>query len=197
MAGDSLTFLIPTHSENRPLARALNSVVHQLGERDSVLVIGDTFEGELPRVERLVTNYGGKVRYLPFNAGRHTWGHDQLNYGISQAQGDYIHCSDDDDAWTPTAVAAMRRMIHEAPDVPHLMRFRSYFGLFFWDERGVIRRDHIGGHCLLMPNIPGKTGLWAPEYSGDFDYVRSTIDLHGGDESVVWDDDLVVVARPN
>lgn len=194
---NNLSFLIPTHREDRPLARALNSIVGQLSPYDEVLVIGDIADGPLPRVERLVARYGPRFKYLPFDAGRHTYGHDQLNWGLTQAQGDYIHVSDDDDVWTPTAAQAMRRAISEAPGVPHLMRFRAHFGLIFWDELGVIRRDHIGGHCLLAPNLPGKVGRWGAEYSGDYEYVRSTIDLHGGNESVVWDIDIVAVARPN
>jgi hypothetical protein len=192
-----ITFLIPTCDPARPLSRALNALVYQLQRDDSILIIGDTFDHELPQVEKLVGNYGPQVKYLPFNAGRHTFGHDQLNYGISQAQGDYIQVSDDDDVHTPTAAAAMRRMIADAPGVPNLMRFVSYFGLIFWDERGVVRRDHIGGHCLLMPNIPGKTGTFGPEYSGDFDWVDSTLMLHGGHDSAVWHEDIVAVARPS
>lgn len=195
MAG--ISFIVPTHREDRPLARCLNSIAFQLSPDDEVLVIGDCHERELPRVEKLVTNYGSQVKYLPFDAGHGCFGHCPLNYGMTQAQGDHIHVNDDDDAWTPTAALSMRRAISDAPGVPHLMRFVSYFGLIFWDERGVVRRDHIGGHCLLMPNLPGKTGLFTCEYSGDFDWVKSTLDLHGGDESAVWHEDIVAVARPN
>lgn len=193
----SISFLVPTHREDRPLSRALDSIVFQLHPDDEVLVIGDTLDGPLPGVERLVARYGSQFKYLPFNAGRHTYGHDQLNYGLSEAQGDYLHVSDDDDVWTPIAGEAMRRAISDYSDSPHLFRFRAHFGLVFWDQYGVIRRDHIGGHCLLAPNVPGKIGRWGEAYAGDFEYLRETIDLHGGDSSVVWHEDLVVIARPN
>lgn len=170
--------------------------MYQLAPDDEVLVIGDTHERELPMVARLVGSYGPNFRYVGYDAGCHDYGHSQLNHGIDLAQGDYIHVNDDDDVWTPTAAVMMRRAIDAVPDRPHLFRFQSYFGLVFWDQRGVVQRDHIGGHCLLAPNIPGKVGRFGCEYAGDFDMIRSTLDLHGGDESAVWHDDLVAVARP-
>jgi len=170
--------------------------MHQLGPDDEVLVIGDTHERDLPMVERLVGSYGPRFGYVPFDAGHHCYGHCQLDHGFSLAQGDYLHVNDDDDVWTPTAAVTMRRAIEEAPDRPHLFRFQSQFGTVFWDQRGLIERNHIGGHCLLAPNLPGKVGRFSCEYSGDFDMIRSTIDLHGGDASAVWHDELVAVARP-
>lgn len=191
------SFLVPTHREDRPLARCLNSIMHQMTSDDEVLVIGDTHDRELPRVERFVADYGPQFRYVPFDAGHHCFGHCQLNYGLGLAQGDWLHANDDDDVWTPTAVIAMRRAAEEAPDRPHLFRFQSYFGTVYWDQRGIVERNHIGGHCLLFPNVPGKVGRYTCDYSGDFDMIRQTLDLHGGDASAIWHEDIVCVARPN
>ena len=192
----SFSFVVPTHREDRPLARCLNSIQHQMQPGDEVLVIGDTYDGPLPMVEMLVSCYGKTFYYVPFDAGHHCYGHCQINHALEFAQADYLHVNDDDDVWAPDARALMQQAVDEDPERPHLFRFRSQFGTIFWDQRGVVARNHIGGHCLVAPNIPGKVGKWECIYQGDFDYIRTTLDLHGGDESAVWHDELIAIARP-
>jgi glycosyltransferase involved in cell wall biosynthesis len=193
----TLSLLIPTHREDRPLRRALDSVRTQLRDGDEVLVVGDTHDGPMPAVEALVAEFGAPYRYLEHDAGAHDFGHSQLNYGISQAKGDYIHVNDDDDVWTPDALAAFREMasaVHEP--MPFLFRFKSYVGLTFWVEPGTFARNWIGGHCLLMPNVPGKLGRFGPQYNGDYDYVESAVNHYGGPWNVAWVDRVVAIARP-
>lgn len=192
----SFSFLVPTHREDRPLQRCLNSIAPQLGSEDEVLVIGDTYDGPLPMVEHLVGAYDGRFRYLAHDAGHHCYGHCQLNHGLERARGDYLHCNDDDDVWTPGAVQVMRAAAVGTPDRPLLFRFRSYLGIDIWHTRGLVARDHIGGHCLVAPNLPGKVGRFECAYNGDFDMVHSTLMLHGGYESAVWRDEIVCLARP-
>lgn len=192
----TISFLVPTHREDRPLKRCLDSIDSQLGDLDSVLVIGDVFDGPLPSVERLVKSYGEKYYYLEHNAGHHCWGHCALNYGLSKAPGDVIHISDDDDIWTPGSVDIMRSAATENPGKPILFRFLSYHGIVFWANRGEFAYERVGGHCLLAPNIPGKIGTWGEHYQGDWSYVESAVNLLGGPEQIVWRDELVVVARP-
>lgn len=192
----TISFLVPTHREDRPLKRCLDSIVDQLGVSDEVIVIGDTHDGRMPAVERLVESYDHRFRYLSLDAGRHSWGHDQLNLGLESARGTWIHCNDDDDVWAPGAVKIMREMANVSVDHPILFRFLSYHGLVFWAQRGLFAYERVGGHCLLTPNIPGKVGRWEPHYQGDWSYVSSTVALLGGEERIVWDDRIVVVARP-
>lgn len=196
MALPSISFLVPTHSPNRPLECYLASLVVQIGTDDECIVIGDTCDGPLPAVEALVKSFGEQFHYVEHDAGVHDYGHSQLNYGISIASGDFIHCCDDDDILTNDAVKTMRHSASIYPGRPLMFRFLSYHGLVFWDHLGLLAQDHIGGHCLLAPNIPGKLALWGPHYQGDFTYVMETVMLHGGIDSVVWQDHLVAIARP-
>ena len=53
----TFTFLIPTHREDRPLQRCLDSLAPQLLPGDEVYVIGDTCNGPLPKVRSLVESY--------------------------------------------------------------------------------------------------------------------------------------------
>lgn len=196
MPDPTISFLIPTHREDRPLRRCLDALDAQLGSADEVLVIGDTADGPLPGVKALVQSYGSRYRYMAHDAGRHTYGHDQLNYGLAQAQGNWLHCSDDDDIHAPGAISVMRSAAKDNPDHPILFRFLSYHGIVFWVTRGVFAYEQVGGHCLLTPNIPGKVGKWGERYQGDWDYISSTVELHGGEQSIVWRDEIVVIARP-
>jgi glycosyltransferase involved in cell wall biosynthesis len=193
----TLSLIVPTHREDRPLRRCLESVQGQLRRGDEVIVVGDTYDGDLPAVEALVREFGHPYRYVAVNAGHHDWGHSQVNAGIALAQGDYIHVSDDDDVWTPDALTTFRKMASavRAP-VPFLFRFKSYYGPVFWLQPGLFARNFIGGHCLLAPNDPSRLGQWAPEYSGDYDYVEQTVNHYGGAEHVVWCESIVVLARP-
>lgn len=198
MSRPTLSLLIPTHREDRPLRRALESVEAQLKPGDEVIVIGDTFDGPLTSVEELVKDFGTPYRYVSYAADHHCWGHCQINLGISLAKGDYIHVSDDDDVWCPDALQTFRQMASAVPSPrPFLFRFKSYVGPIFWVKPGLFARDWIGGHCLLAPNVPGKVGRFACAYNGDFDWLESTVQHYGGPENAVWREEIVCVARPS
>lgn len=193
----TFTFSVPTHREDRPLKRCLDSLAPQLGPRDNVLVVGDTFDGDLPGVEALVREYGSQFRYIPYNAGRHTWGHDQINLAFDLATGDWLHVNDDDDIWLPDAVPTMRQFAIANPGRPLLFQFMAMDDRILWDKAGHVERNYIGGHCLVQPNIKGKIGKMGPIYSGDYDMIRECLDLHGGDASAVWIDKIICRARPH
>ena len=191
----TFSFVVPTHREDRPLLRCLNSLSQQLGADDEVVVVGDVHDGPLPGVQTLLREFGPPFRYLEHDAGHHCFGHCQANAALPFLRGDYVHVNDDDDVWTPTAVASMRAAANEYPGRPLLFRFRSYIGGFvFWQREGDLRRNHVGGHCLVAPRE--KAGRFDCAYAGDFDWVASTIENCGGEDSAVWVDEIVCIARP-
>ncbi len=189
----TLSLLIPTHREQRPLRRCLESVVPQLEAGDEVLVIGDTHDGPLPGVEAVCEDYALFVRYLSHDAGAHDWGHSQLNHGLAQAQGDYVHCQDDDDVYTPDALAAMRAASAEHGMRPYLFRFKSYHGDTWWQDEA-IAEGRVGGHCAVFPNDE-RLGRFTARYNGDWDYIASTL-ANWLPTPPVFVDRLICVARP-
>ena len=197
----TFSFLVPTHREDRPLRRCLDSIAPQLQEGDEVIVVGDTHTRLLPGVEAVVAAYDAhwpaSFRYLPHDAGHHCYGHCQLNYGLQRARGDYVHCNDDDDVWTPDAVTLMRKGVEAYPKRPLLFRFRSYMGSVYWEEVGKMERDHIGGHCLVAPNTNGMLGRFTCAYNGDFDWIESTVSAYGGPQQAIWIADIICHARPS
>lgn len=164
-------------------------------EGDEVIVVGDTRDGELPGVQSLVQEYGPGFRYLAHDAGHACWGHCPLNHAVQFAEGDYVHVNDDDDVWAPDALEAMRSAAAEHPGQPLLFRFKSYHsGLIFWHLKGQLVRNAVGGHCLVVP--AERAGRFACEYSGDFDWVMSSVMNCGGVQTAVWIDTIVCYARP-
>jgi hypothetical protein len=192
----TLSLLVPTHREDRPLRRCLDSVVEQLAAGDEVIVVGDTADGPLPSVAHLVRSYGPQFTYAALNTGQHDYGHSQLNYAMTLAQGEYLHFNDDDDVWQPNALDVFRMAIKQTPDLPLLFRFKSWVGPIFWLRPGLFERNAVGGHCLVTPNDPTKLGQWAPEYNGDWDFVEQTVNAYGGPSCAIWRDEIIAVARP-
>jgi hypothetical protein len=90
----------------------------------------------------------------------------------------------------------MRRSVSVYPEHALLFRFHSYHGLDFWDYAGNLARNHIGGHCLVTPNLPGKIGKWTCDYTGDYEYVAETVENFGGALRAVWVNEFVARARP-
>ena len=174
----------------------MNSIAEQLAPGDEVIVVGDTHDYPLPGVESTVREYGKQFLYLAHDAGHHCFGHCQHNVGLAAAQSDYIHMNDDDDVWTPDAAALMRKGATVFPGSVLLFRFRSFTGTIYWERVGLMERNHIGGHCLVTPNVDGKVGRFTEDYTGDFDWIESTVNAFGGATKAIWISDIVAIARP-
>jgi hypothetical protein len=193
----TLSLIVPTHREDRPLRRCLDSVKDQLKRGDEVIVVGDTFDGPMPAVAALVKEFGAPYRYVDCNAGGHDYGHSQINAGIAMAKGDYIHVNDDDDVWTVDALGTFRKLAATLREPrPFLFRFKSYVGPIFWVQPGLFARNWIGGHCLLAPNVKGKLGQFGPQYNGDFEWCEGTVNHYGGPDKAIWRPEIIAVARP-
>lgn len=157
----------------------------------------DVHDAPLPGVQALVTAYGSQYRTLSLDAGHHCWGHCQHNYAITQAHGDYIHLNDDDDVWAPDAAKNMRTCAKAYPGRVLLFRFVSYVGrVTYWVKVGQMERNYIGGHCMVIPNVPEKIGKFTCEYSGDYDWIEQTVNAFGGPQQAIWISDVVAFARP-
>lgn len=188
-----LSIIVPT-PDGDGLDRLLASIDPQLCPTDEVLIVGDTHEAALLEVEALIVGKGAPYRFLPFDAGHHCWGHCQLNYGVTHATGDYLVFIDDDDVFTPEALHIIRARIaeHHTPR-PLMFKFHCWRLGRTLPERYEVVESAIGGHCLVVPNIPGKLGMWGERYGGDFDWIVST--LAHWPTGPAWYDDVIADAR--
>jgi glycosyltransferase involved in cell wall biosynthesis len=188
-----LSVLIPTLDRPALLGRCLASVTPQLGAEDEVLVIQDTCDGfeRVSATQHVCAEFG--ARWLSSGTVAHTYGHDQLNYGITQARGDYLLFNDDDDVFTVDAVGAARQAIDANPDRPLLFRFQARWGELIWRTPELCEAN-ISGHCIVCPNDPARLGSWTARYQGDYDFVAGTVARAGTPPR--WVDHVIAVARP-
>lgn len=155
----------------------------------------DTHTHQLFKVREWVDETPG-WRWLAVDAGRHAWGHPQINIGMAAAQGDYIVFQDDDDVFAHDAISNIHRATrHLDPPRPLLFRFHAKrFGRTFWTERGLVAQGAIGGHCIVVPNVRAKLGKWTDRYEGDFDFIVETLALWEPLEPV-WRPEVITHAR--
>lgn len=191
----TLSIVIPT--AGRPtLRRTLDSMAPQMLPGDECVVVGDVLDGPLRVTEEIVKDYPW-CRYLEYAGATHTFGHDQLNQGLACVTGDLVLCQDDDDCYTDSAFACVREHALAYPGRPLMTRFVSYWGMVYWHTPGLVAQGHIGGHCLVVPNRPQMVGRYTTRYEGDFDYVKSTLDLWQAQGiTPVWVDYVCSVQRP-
>lgn len=190
----NLSIIVPT-PDGGNLPALADSLRKQLYPGDEVIVVGDTFHGPLDAVRDWVLQQP-QWRWVEHDAGRAAWGHPQINYGMTVARGDYLLFQDDDDIYAPGALVNVHRAIRRAPLAPHLFRFKAarYGGQPIWQQKGVVAVGMIGGHCIVTPNDPARTGRWTDRYEGDFDFIEETLRLW---EPIapVWREEVIVLAR--
>lgn len=191
----TLSIIVPTPDGGR-LDRLADSLRGKLYPGDEVIVVGDTVDDVLPDVEAWVDQQP-QWRYVDGQQDVHSWGHREINVGIQEARGDYLVFQDDDDVFAPGAMPDIHRAIkHLTPPRPLLFRFRAarYGDVTFWRQRGVVALGAIGGHCIVTPNVPEKTGRWTDRYEGDYDFIVETLRLWEPLEPV-WKEQVITHAR--
>lgn len=192
-----LSIIVPT-PDGGNLPALADSLRKQLYPGDEVIVVGDTFNlaARNPALREWVEAQP-QWRWEEHDAGYMGWGHPQINYGMSRAKGDYILFQDDDDVYAPGALVNVHRAVkHLDPPRPLLFRFRAarYGGMPIWQQKGRIEEGWIGGHCIVVPNVPEKMGKWTDRYAGDFDFIEETLRLWQPLEPV-WKEQVIVHAR--
>lgn len=194
-ASPTLSIIVPT-AGRATLPHLLMSVQHQpLLSGDECIIVGDVHDGPLAETADLVASYGEQFRYIPHDAGHHCWGHCQINAAMTHAQGAYVLFNDDDDIFTPGALARVRCVIaHQEQPRPVLCRFVTHYGLTFWYQPGVVGPGVIGGHCIVAPNDPAQLGQWGCQYIGDYVFIHDTLAHY---DKADWDRAIIAIARPS
>lgn len=187
----TLSVIVPT-PDGGFLGALFDSIRPQLCEGDEVIVVGDTHSELLEDVRLQVLGEG--FRWFELNAGRHAWGHPQINLGIANARGDYLVFIDDDDVFSGDAFVSIRRAIRSLSEPgPLMFKFRSSRYGTLWQEKE-IAVGKIGGHEFVVPNIPERLGEWSDRYEGDFDFISSTL-AKWPTNSLTWQPEIIALAR--
>jgi hypothetical protein len=189
-----LSIIVPTCG--RPcLQTALESLVAAGAlPTDEVIVVGD---GPQPAARAIVEAFPSKslwIRYLE-HGPTHVNGIAQRNYAMPMASGTHLMFLDDDDRSAEGGVRAIRQEIVESPDRPLIFKEESRtprhpWGVVWKDKE--IRSGNVGTQGIVVPNVPERLGRWGNSYEGDYDFVRTTVDLYPNrDKDVVWVDKIV------
>jgi len=183
-----LSIIVPTH-DGIGLGDLWASASDQLLPGDELLIVLDSYEGA-PDVAYIGDPV---VTLIELDAGHHCWGHCQINYGITQAKGDYLMFIDDDDCIPAGALDTIRAAIAEQVDARPLMFkfFSRRHGIALPVSHHVIE-SAIGGHAMVVPNVTGRLGAWACRYAGDYDWIVSTLALWPSGPA--WYDDVIACA---
>ncbi len=191
-----LSIIVPT-PDGDGLETLFESLTGQVMLGDQVLIVGDTHDGPVEAAETLVTDHEwfklGVLHYIEHDAGHHCWGHCQINEGMRHATGDYLVFIDDDDCFPDGALDAIRRAAAAQPAPrPLLFRFWSRRHGVYLPPRHEVRESAIGGHSIVVPNVPERLGQWGERYAGDFDFIVETLALWP--DGPAWYDDVIACA---
>ena len=147
-----------------------------------------TLESLLPQLEPA----GDEVMILRDDSG--DAGDTPRNHAMPRAAGSHLLFMDDDDAYTPGALARMRRFADENPGRIGIFKLEYVVGNRRWVEP-VLKFKNVSTQTFLVPNVPGKLGRWERQgrIAGDFVFITETARLQG---DPIFVDDVTVLARP-
>jgi glycosyltransferase involved in cell wall biosynthesis len=185
----SLSVIIPTIGRDS-LATLLAGLVLQLEEQDEVIVVSD---GPLVPMRRAAWPVDPRIKYVE---GEKTcrWGNAQRNAGIQAAKGTHLLFLDDDDEVLPEYLKTGRSAALESPDRIILFKTRHHGGTIW--KLPEVREANVSTQMFLIPNVPGRLGLWSDRYEGDLDFLKSTIALYPKpQDEVIWRQETLTIHR--
>ena len=182
-----LTVITPTVGRDS-LRATLASIAPQLHDGDEHLVIGD---GAQPNAAAMCAEYGAIYHDGPQT---HDYGAAQRDVGISLAQGDWLLFCDDDDTFTPGALATVRQVVVDNPTMPHLFRMRyRASGVVLWQD-DVVCEGNVGTPMIVVPAglvLPAWSDGHPNAYTSDHRFIQRVTDLYG----VIWRKEIICIVR--
>lgn len=177
----TVSVIIPT------VGRAsLGDALSSCAGADEIVVVVDEAHGT-PSLPELPAN-----AVLCFATGG-DHGYTARTKGMEAATGTHLAFLDDDDVYTPGAIDLMRAA---ACDRPVIFRMDHPQHGILWREP-VLEFGNVGTPMFLVPNDPGRLGVWAPympglpEPGGDFTFISGC----SGDP--IWREEVTCIVRPD
>lgn len=157
-------------TQGRPtLNRAIASLTPQLHHGDELLVI-----------RRDGIPYGNATR----------------DEAIPRCMGSHLWWVDDDDIAVPNALEVIRAKVGLNPGSINVFCMQHGSNGSVLGEDQIWQQGRVGGPMCVVPNVPGKLGMWAYDavHCGDFNFLKTTLQLQGGPP--VWHEDIIYTIRP-
>lgn len=163
----SLSVIMPTIG--RPtLVAAVASVRTQLQDHDELLVVHDGQTASLWDAPFLPD---GRLVLASTGRRHNDYGATARNVGLMLARGQYCVFLDDDDVYTPDALALFRKAAAEEPDALHVFKMRQPSGRVVWEEPE-LRVNNVGTPCLCHKRLDPPV-LWDAKYNHDARYAQA------------------------
>ena len=137
--------------------------------------------------------HGDEILIVRDSTGDH--GNTPRNHAIPRCAGTHLMFIDDDDQHAADALQLVRSKVRARPSRVHL------FSMVYDDGRTVHPRwplqiGYVGTPMIVVPNQPGKVGLWSQRYEGDYDFINDTMTLRG-DAPVLHAEPIAAVRTPS
>jgi hypothetical protein len=175
---NEISFIVAT-TGRAGLQRTLNSI--EMWPGDELIVIGN-----------MGAAVDARAKFIS-HAPCGDWGHTERNVAMPLAKGRYLAHIDDDDFYVPGTRGMMANAMETHPDKPTLFRMQFPSGLRLWQNRE-LRCGNLGTPMMLVPNTPGKLGVWAPYVGGDFEFLRG---CGWQAEDFLWREEVIALLGHN
>ena len=186
----------------RPVLKfSLESIQRQSRvEGDQCLIGIDAFEqGPREDIQQMVASYGPGFLAVPYNAGYHWLGVEQINNLLRNVPiaGDYLFTIGDDDVFVDGAYEELRKICVQYPDRPILYRFIAPNRWVLWDIPR-LAPCLISGCCIAAPRKFSPLMHTRKETTHDYDWIVEILrNANEAGKPPIWLDYIGVIARPN
>ncbi len=183
----TFSIIVPTIGRTT-LGRTLRSIIGAGAQADDqVLVVGDSGR---PPADRWAARRDAamfmtrlQLHYIEAGHPESMAGAHQRNVAQGLATGSHLLFLDDDDVYTPGALAAIRRHVTEEPEEVHVHKMRAASKRFsyttLWLDP-VVRMGNIGTPMFCVPNWPSLVGEWPlNQYCNDISFMEDTLRRRG------------------
>src|SRR4051794_34434355 len=106
-----LSIIMPTYNGEAFLESAIESVLSQADSRIEIIAVDD---GSTDSTIQILESYRGKMALSIFERGRIGSWVANTNYGLEQAQGDYVCFLHQDDLWLDDRLRTLKSRIDES-----------------------------------------------------------------------------------
>ena len=159
------------------------------------IIVGTAGRKTLRRTLKSITSQlepGDEIMLLRDDSG--DAGDTPRNQSMHRAAGTHLLFMDDDDVYVPGAFAKMRRFADEHPGRIGIFRMEYTSGPKRW-RVPELRNRNVSTQIFLVPNVPGKLGVWEHRGTvhGDYTFIEETARLQG---DPIFVDEVTVRVRP-
>lgn len=166
-----IEFIIPTWNRPENLMVVLSSLVVQTNPNWTAHVIIDGMTNDYFNVKSYFQKYPN-IRFSHIDGPNRDWGHSARNFGLDEAQEEWLCMTGDDNYYVPTFVELMFEEIKKGPvfvfcDLVHNLAFGGYQHL-----SSTLKESYIDiGNFIFKKDGSKDIRLDKTSYQADFQFI--------------------------